>query len=166
MLRDYLIDNSVVKFGNFTLTSGKKSDYYIDIKEASTNPEILEVLGIELSHHISSKKIAGMELGAVPLLISTSLQLKIPYIIIRKTERTHGTGKRYIGQIVSGEMVDVIDDVATTGGSILKSVNILRGYGAIVKNAICIVDREEGAELLMKNNNVNLISLVKISELR
>ncbi|WP_287960082.1 orotate phosphoribosyltransferase [Acidiplasma sp.] len=165
-IRETLLESGAVKFGDFVLTSGKKSDYYIDIKEASTRPEILNAMADAISLKISAKKIAGMELGAVPILVATALKTKIDYVIIRKTERTHGTNKRWIGEINNGEKIDVIDDVATTGGSILKSVEILRSHGAVVENAICVVDREEGAKEFLKENGINLIPVITVSQLR
>ena len=164
MLGEDLIKNGSIKFGNFVLTSGKKSDYYVDIKEGATKPELLNEISVELSKKLIAKKIAGMELGAVPLIVATSLRANIPYIIVRKEERGHGTKKRIIGNINENEEVDLIEDVVTTGNSLLKTADILRKHNAVIGRAICVVDRESGGYELLKENGIELESLVKISD--
>ncbi|SMD31662.1 orotate phosphoribosyltransferase [Picrophilus oshimae] len=166
MLKEDLINSGAIKFGDFVLTSGKRSGYYIDIKSAYTDPEILDEIGLEISGMVKSGKIAGMELGSVPILVSVSIKTKRPFVIIRKDDLKHGTRKRYIGSINLNEEIDIIDDVATTGGSIMKAAEIIRNNGGIVKRAICVVDREEGAAEMLKENNIELYSIIKASELR
>ncbi|MDI6707804.1 MAG: orotate phosphoribosyltransferase [Candidatus Thermoplasmatota archaeon] len=167
MLKEMLKECGAIKFGKFKLTSGKESNYYIDIKAASLNPKILSKLAKELTGKLSGKeeKIACIELGAVPIATAVALKAKIPFVILRKELREHGTGKQIEGELKEGEYVVVIEDVATTGNSILKVVNAVRERGAIVKRAIVVVDREEGAESLLKENDIELISLIKVSEL-
>ncbi len=162
MISRLLLDNGAIKFGDFTLTSGQKSNYYVDIKEVSTQPRLLGELATELSKNVRSKLIAGVELGAVPLLIATALRLDIPYLIVRK-EREHGTKDLVIGRLTAGD-VDIIEDVITTGGSVLKAASLLRSRGASVSRVIAVVDREQGGEKLLGENGIELISLVKISE--
>ena len=164
-LRKKLLELGAVKFGEFVLTSGKKSDYYVDIKDAATDPHVVEAIGEIFSKMVAAKVIAGMELGAVPLLVSTSLSGKIRYVIIRK-ERKHGTGKLNIGEIVPDERVDIIEDVVTTGNSVLKAVNFIRESGGIATRAYCVVDREEGGKELLSENGVELHPIFRISELR
>ncbi len=165
MLGQDLIKSGSIKFGDFVLTSGKKSDYYVDIKEGATKPELLNEISVELSKKLTAKKIAGMELGAVPLIVATSLKANIPYIIVRKEEREHGTKKRIIGEINKNEEIDLIEDVVTTGNSLLKTADILRKNGAVIRHAICVVDRESGGYGLLKSNGIELESLVKISDI-
>ncbi|MEW6070896.1 MAG: orotate phosphoribosyltransferase [Candidatus Thermoplasmatota archaeon] len=167
MLKEMLKECGVIKFGKFKLTSGKESNYYIDIKVASLQPKILSKIAEELASKLTGEeeKIACIELGAVPIATAVALRTEIPFVILRKELREHGTGKRIEGEVKEGERVVVIEDVATTGNSILKVVNAVRERGAVVERAIVVVDREEGAESLLKENNVKLISLVKVSEL-
>ena len=165
MLDQDLIKSGSIKFGDFVLTSGKKSDYYVDIKEGATKPELLNEISVELSKKLTAKKIAGMELGAVPLIVATSLRANIPYIIVRKEEREHGTKKRIIGNINENEEIDLIEDVVTTGNSLLKTADILRRNGAVIRHAICVVDRESGGYELLKSDGIELESLVKISDI-
>ncbi len=164
MLKDVLLNSEAIKIGDFVLTSGKKSSYYVDIKEAATDPKVLNAISVEISKNITAQKIAGMELGAVPLVVSVSLLRIIPYVILRK-ERSHGTKKLTVGKIGAGEEIDMIEDVVTTGNSLLKAVNIVRDNGGVVKRAVCVVDRMDGGSELMRENGVELIPLLKISDL-
>ncbi len=164
MLSRDLIDLGAIKFGKFTLTSGAVSNYYVDIKEACTIPRVLEEVVDEISPHIEADMVAGVELGAVPLVVATSVRLKKPYVIIRK-ERSHGTKDLLVGTSVSGKTVDIIEDVVTTGGSVMKAINLLRERGARVGRVICVVDREEGGKTLLQGAGVELIPLLKISSL-
>lgn len=163
-LSDKLLEAGAIKFGDFILTSGKHSKYYVDIKDAATSPEILGLISEIFTRSIGNKKIAGVELGAVPLLVATAVKKGLPYLIIRK-ERKHGTGKLTIGEITNGEEIEIIEDVVTTGGSIMKAVTYLRENGARVSRAYCVVDREEGGRELLASNNVELLPLIRISEI-
>ncbi len=164
MLKDVLLNSGAIKIGDFVLTSGKKSSYYVDIKEAATDPKVLNAISVEISKNITAQKIAGMELGAVPLVVSVSLLRTIPYVILRK-ERTHGTKKLTVGKIGVGEEIDMIEDVVTTGNSLMKAINIVRDNGGVVRRAVCVVDRMDGGSELMRENGVELIPLLKISDL-
>jgi len=165
MLREMLKECGAIKFGEFTLASGKKSKYYVDIKKASTNPTILKEIAKQMSKHVTEEKIAGMELGAVPIAVALSIETNLPYVIVRKEKKEHGTGKQIEGELKENEKVVVVEDVATTGASTLRAVNVLRENKGIVEKAIVVVDREEGASELLKENNVELIPLVRVSEL-
>jgi orotate phosphoribosyltransferase len=165
MLSQSLKDCGAFLTGEFVLTSGKKSNFYIDIKQASTNPLVLKEIAERMAEHTKEKKIAGMELGAVPIAVALSLETGIPYVIIRKGERKHGTGKAIEGKLDSGEKVLIVEDVATSGGSIVKAANILREAGAVVDRALVVVDREEGAKELLTKQGIELVPMVTISEL-
>jgi len=154
-----------IKFGKFVLTSGKESDYYIDIKAASTRPRILRRIAEEIARHLDGTRVAGMELGAVPIAAAVSLHADVPFVIIRKKPREHGTGSQIEGDLKPGERVTVVEDVATTGGSMVTSVKLLRGAGAEVKRAVVVVDREEGASEALRAEGVELIALIKRSQL-
>jgi orotate phosphoribosyltransferase len=164
-LMDMLTECGAIKFGRFVLTSGKESSYYIDIKAASTRPRILRRIAEEMAKHVDGTRVAGMELGAVPIAAAVALQTELPFCILRKKPREHGTGSQIEGEVRPGETVTVVEDVATTGGSIVQSVSLLRGAGAVVKRAIVVVDREEGAAEALKAVDVELVALVKRSQL-
>lgn len=156
-----------LKFGKFILTSGKESNYYVDIKLAITKPEILSKIADMMATHIENEKlIAGMELGAVPLATALSLKTNKPFLIIRKGERSHGTMKQIEGEFSAGDEVVLVEDVCTTAGSMLKSIDILRSAGCVVKKAIVVVDREEGGYEAMTARDVKLCPLIKAHELK
>ncbi len=165
MLKEKLVECGAIKFGDFTLASGKKSKYYIDIKKASTKHEILEIMGELLAEHVKGDIIAGVELGAVPLAAITAVKSKRDYLIIRKEKKGYGTSKLIEGDFEKGMTVDIVEDVVTTGGSVLRAVKILREMGLKVNRVIAVVDREEGGAETLNENNVELVSLIKAREL-
>jgi orotate phosphoribosyltransferase len=110
--------------------------------------------------------IAGMELGAVPLAVALALETKKPYLIIRKEKPTHGTGKQVVGKSAAGQNVLLVEDVATTGGSVVKAINAIREEGLKVNKVLVVVDREEGAEESLKDFDIELLPLVKASDLK
>jgi len=155
-----------IKFGRFILTSGAVSDYYIDIKKASTNPKTLKIIAQKMSKYVKGYDLlAGMELGAVPLVVALSLETEIPYVIIRKEKRQHGTAKQIEGGDVTNKNVLVIEDVTTSGGSVMKTIQILRGNNAKVDKAIVVVDRGSELKEKLQQIEVDLIQLITASEI-
>jgi orotate phosphoribosyltransferase len=166
-LVEMLTKSGAVRFGEFTLTSGKRSDVYVDIKRAWTEPSRLRLMAEALAARVGEcDRLAGMELGAVPLVVATALETQKPYCVLRKASRTHGTGQRIEGEVPSGDRVLLIEDVATTGGSAAESVELLRGAGAVVTRAVVVVDRREGASDRLNALGVTLEPLVTLDELR
>lgn len=162
-----LLDAAAVRFGEFTLASGEKSDVYIDVKRAWTDPIRLELLARALAARVgTTDRLAGMELGAVPLVVATALRTGHPYVVLRKVAKEHGTQQSFEGEIPSGARVLLIEDVSTTGGSSLKSVEIIRGAGGTIDRALVVVDRESGARDRLAAAGVRLEPLVTLSELR
>ena len=164
MLQELLIKYGAVKRGDFTLTSGQKSEYYVDIKDACARPEILREITGDIEKHLNGDAVAGVELGAVPLVVTLAYRRSVPYFIIRKGS-DHGMKKLIVGNIEKGMTIDIIEDVVTTGGSVLRAVNILREAGLKVNRVITVVDRENGGRELLNKNGIELISLIRISEL-
>jgi len=165
-LADLLVSCGAVKFGDFTLTSGRRSKYYIDIKRASTDPKILKIIAEEMRGFAKGYDlIAGMELGAVPIAVALSLATNKPFVIIRKERKEHGTGRRIEGPDVRGKRVLIVEDVTTTGGSVKKAIDILREYGAEVDKVVTVVDREEGAKENLAREKIELIPLVTKREI-
>jgi len=165
-LKELLESCSAIKFGRFVLTSGAVSDYYIDIKKASTKPKILKKIVKIMSEYTEGYDvIAGMELGAVPLVVALSLETNIPYAIIRKEKKEHGTTKQIEGEKVENKKVLLIEDVTTSGGSVLKSIKIIRENKGLVDEVLVVVDRESGAEEKIQRMDVNLIPLLSVSDI-
>lgn len=169
-LADSLKECGAIKFGDFTLASGKKSSYYVDIKKASTNPIILKQIAEKMSEILEIRSIpidyiGGVALGGVPMAVAVSLETGLPLVLIRKETKDYGTKSQIVGDIVKGSSVVLVEDVATTGGSVLKAIKTLREEGIVVRYVIVVVDREEGASSNLAEANVELIPLVKISDI-
>lgn len=154
-----------IQFGRFVLTSGAVSDYYIDIKKLSTNPMSLKKIAKAMVEHVEGYDLlAGMELGAVPLVVALSLETNIPYVIIRKEIKEHGTLKQLEGGEIRNKKILVVEDVTTSGGSVVKAIQILREYQGIVDEVLVVVDRESGAEEKLQTLGVSFIPLLSVSE--
>jgi orotate phosphoribosyltransferase len=165
-LKQQLKDCGAIKFGRFVLTSGAVSDYYIDIKKAITNPIILKKISKGMVGYTEGYDVlAGMEMGAVPLVVSLSLETGLPYVIVRKEKREHGTSKQMEGADVKGKKVLIIEDVTTSGGSVVKTIKIIRDNEGLVDEVLVVVDRESGAEAKLQNVGVNLIPLLSVSDI-
>jgi orotate phosphoribosyltransferase len=162
-----LLDCGAVRFGEFTLASGAKSDVYVDIKMVWTHPVRLDRIAEALAQRAGQEvRLAGMELGAVPLVVATALRTGLPYAIVRKAPKGHGTNQRLEGEIPAGAPVLVIEDVTTSGGSVVETVGVLRAAGARVERVLCVVDRGAGAAEKLRAIGVTLEPLVTLQELR
>ena len=164
-LAELLQECGAVQFGDFRLTSGRRSKFYVNLKLAATRPQILERIASEMVQLLPDKAevIAGMELGAVPLAVALSLKTGLPYVMIRKSERVHGTGSRIEGELLGN--VIVVEDVATSGGSLVDAAEVIRRAGGTVERAIVVVDREEGADEALAAVNIEMLPLVRIGSL-
>jgi orotate phosphoribosyltransferase len=160
-----LKDIKVVQTGDFVLASGKRSNYFVNIKRASTDPRILREIAKEMAPHVGDCKIAGMALGAVPLAVAVALETDRPFVMVRKEPKDHGTKELIEGDVAPGEGFIVVEDVATTGGSTMKVVTALREKGARVSKALVVVDREEGAAQMLSEHGIELISLFRAKDL-
>lgn len=159
-LVDLLERCGAIKFGNFVLSSGKKSRVYIDIKKAVTNPDILERIAKEMAEKLESMdfdRIACIELGGVPLAVALSLKTGKPYVIFRKQKKEYGTQDDFVGELEKGERVVVVEDVITTGKSARKVIERVEENGGKVLAVIAVVDREE--------SDLSPLSLLKLSEI-
>ena len=165
-LVERLVEQKAVLFGRFKLTSGAESPYYVDIKRATTHPDTLRLIADLIAPHAKGfDLVGGMALGAVPLAVAVSLSARIPFVMVRKEAREHGTGKQIEGPDVKGKRVLVVEDVATSGTSTLLAVKALRAAGATVTEAWVVVDRESGAGPALAQDGVRLHALVTASHL-
>jgi orotate phosphoribosyltransferase len=161
-----LLDSKAVRFGEFTLASGEKSDVYIDVKRAWPDPAHLERLTDALAARSGTEsRLAGMELGAVPLVVALALRTHRPYVVLRKAPKEHGTRQAFEGEIPAGSRVLLIEDTATTGGTIVRSVEIVRAAGGTVDRVLVVVDRQAGAAERLAAVGVRLEALVTLREL-
>lgn len=163
-IADLLIKHKAIEFGEFTLASGKKSPYYIDVKSAVTNPDLLFAIASAIEKTQTFDVVAGVAVGGVPLAVATAMVTKKPYAIIRAAEKSHGKKEVIIGN-VNGVNVLLVEDVTTSGGSAIYGINTLRNAGAQADRVVTVVDREQGAEEMLKKQGVTLFPLVKVSEI-
>ncbi len=133
--------------GDFTLRSGKKSKYYLDKYLFETCPDILQALGREFARHVTPDVtlIAGAELGGIALAAATAMETGKPWIIVRNSKKDYGTGKLIEGRISPGDVVLLVEDIATTGGQVLEAAKVIAGAGATVKQIVATIDRKQGA---------------------
>jgi orotate phosphoribosyltransferase len=133
--------------GRFVLRSGAISDYYFDKYKLTTRPALLRRIGEALAPMIPPgvDRLAGPELGAVPLAAVVSLQTDLPCVFVRKQPKGYGTDAGFEGDINPGERVVVLEDVLTTGSEAIRAATALRDFGADVVEIIGVIDREEGA---------------------
>lgn len=153
--------------GDFLLSSGKRSDYYVDKYQFETRPDLLRDVTAELLRllppHID--RLAGPELGAVTLVTSMSLLSDIPFVIVRKSPKPYGTGRHFEGQIAVGDRVVLVEDVVTTGTQAIAAADLLKAFGVHLDTVICVLDREEGARAKFEAKGLELRSLFTSSAL-
>ena len=156
--------------GDFLLRSGRRSAYYLDKYRFETRPELLGPLGRRLAaaareHEPDAVRLAGPALGAVALAASASLASGLPFVIVRDTAKEYGTANRLEGPFEAGELVCLIEDVVTSGGALGEAVAALREAGLVVRNAVCVVDREEGGADELARLGVRLRCLYRAGDL-
>ncbi|MFC6975144.1 orotate phosphoribosyltransferase [Halomicroarcula sp. GCM10025709] len=164
-LIDALRDADAVKYGEFELSHGGTSNYYVDKYVFETDPRCLELIAAAFAERLDGTKLAGVALGGVPMVAVTSVETGLPYVIARKQAKEYGTGNRIEGELEAGEEVVVIEDIATTGQSAVDAAQALREAGAVVERVLVVVDREEGARENLADHDLHLESLVTASDL-
>jgi orotate phosphoribosyltransferase len=159
--------------GRFKLASGAMSDYYLDMKPTTFDPEginlIAELIYVMLKgeHEISS--IGGLELGAVPIITAVCARSwpehPINGFVVRKEKKGHGTDKQIDGNFKPNSTVALFDDVTTKGGSVMQAVRAVRDQGATVKKIITVVDRLEGATANLQKEGIELVPIFTTADL-
>ena len=164
-----LVEHALLE-GDFVLRSGRRSSYYLDKYRFETQPELLRQLGARLAAVVSevepdALRLAGPALGAVALAAAASMASDLPFIIVRGETKEYGTANRIEGPCAPGELVCLVEDVVTSGGALAEAVSALRDVGLVVRNAVCVVDREEGGADALARLGVRLRPLFCTSEL-
>jgi len=140
--------------GTFTLRSGRTSSYYLDKYKFSTKPELLgpvsDLLAERAQHLFSAhpnvpKRLAGAELGGIPLVTACALRLGLPAVFVRNAKKDYGTAKQLEGELNPGDVVVLFEDVATSGGQAIEAAQDLKAAGAMVVGIVATIDRQEGA---------------------
>lgn len=133
--------------GDFTLSSGSKSSYYLDKYLFETKPEILRNVAAMMSALVPEQadRLGGPELGGVPLVTAVSLRTGLPFVIFRRRAKDYSTGRRVEGELRKGDNVVIIEDILTTGSQAIQAAETAREVGAEVLMILAVIDREEGA---------------------
>lgn len=160
-------DVGAVKKGKFKLSDGSLTDYYIDKYVFETEPEVLDVVATEIADHLDSSDIdvvAGPELGAIPLVTAVSLRTGIPSAYIRTGQKHHGTQARVEGTVEKGDRIAIVEDVTTTGGTILQTASLIEELGGVVDRMMVVVDRDAGATENVRDQGYELEYLCRVGE--
>jgi orotate phosphoribosyltransferase len=161
-----------LKFGVFKLTSGKISPYYIDLRIIPSFPDafqkicnlqagfIKEEIGIK-----SFDRIVGIPIAGIPFASLIAFNLKKPFLYIRKGVRLHGRQRRVEGILTSGDRVLLIDDLITTGLSLIEATKAIEAEGGVATDAVVLLDREERGREKLDKKGIKLHALLKMSEI-
>ena len=154
-----LIQEKALRRGDFTLASGKKASFYLDGKQVTLDPQGLLLTGkviLAMLHGHKVDAVGGPTMGADPIaaavsLLSSQSGRPLKAFIVRKEAKGHGTQKMIEGPaILKGDHVVMLEDVVTTGGSVLKAIREVEALGAKVVKTICLVDRNDGADKVLE----------------
>ena len=153
--------------GEFTLRSGRKSNYYLDKYRFETQPDVLKALGDLLARHVTDKtaRIAGAELGAVPLAAAAGMASGKPILFIRNQKKDYGTAKQIEGVLNPGESILLVEDILTTGGQVLEAAKAIKDAGCHVEKIVATIDRLEGARENIEAQGYALYTLFTIKDL-
>ncbi|WP_353826341.1 orotate phosphoribosyltransferase [Agromyces sp. SYSU T0242] len=168
------ISNEAVFHGDFTLTSGKKATYYVDLRKVSLDHRVAPLIGQVMLDLISEvpdvAAVGGMTMGADPIATAVLHQgaargLAIDAFVVRKEPKDHGRGKQVEGPDVAGRRVIVLEDTSTTGGSPLKAIEALRAAGAEIAAVAVVVDRDTGAREVIEAAGVPYLAAIGLKDL-
>jgi orotate phosphoribosyltransferase len=170
-----LLADRSAKLGEFTLASGKKSNFYIDARLTTMSPDGLKLIGpLALSAIINAQwkidAVGGLTLGADPIsyaisLASASSPHPLRAFTVRKEAKTHGTAKLIEGPLYNGDRVAIIEDVITTGDSALRAIAAVHDANVIVVGVLALIDREEGGRSAIERTGVPVLTLVSAAEI-
>lgn len=168
----FLHQNNAIKFGDFTLSSGKKSSYYIDLRVVPSFPhqfrKMIKGLQALISDQIGYDNfdcIASVPTGGLVIASALAIETVKPLVYVRTKPKEHGTSKSIEGKIEKGAKILIVDDVATTGGSVSNAITLLKEAGAKITDAYVVINRMEGADKLLQSQGVKIHSLTNILEI-
>ena len=163
-----IVRRDAVKFGKFTLSSGKESDLYVDLRKVTLNPVGASLIGSLISRIIKDRKVdavGGMSVGADPIAVATSLAAyqdgrEIMAFLVRKTQKTHGTLNVIEGPIKPGQRALVVEDVITTGASTISAIERIKEAGLEIELVVAVFDRCEGGREAIESLGYEVRSLL------
>ena len=168
----FLHQNGIIKFGDFTLASGKKSSYYVDLRLVPSYPhefrKMVKYLENDIVQNIGLDEfdsIVSVPTGGLVIASALAIETVKPLIYVRSKPKDYGTSKSVEGKIHDGMKVIMIDDVATTGGSVVNAIKSLKEVNISIKDAYVIVDRMEGAGEAFSELGIKMHSILNILEI-
>ena len=169
-LSEGLFKVGALKFGDFVLSSGKRSPYYLDLRILPSFPRFFDEVTDAYIQVIRKEvdefdKIGGVLTAGVPIATLVSFKMKIPMVYVRSKEKGYGRKRRVEGIIEKGDTILMIDDLITTGGNLIEAANSIREEGAVVSDAVVLIDREQGGVENLKKNGITLHYLMKVSQM-
>ena len=166
-----LIKNNAIKFGDYILASGKKSPYYIDLRQTISSPITMDWIANSLMRIIINEigkdkidKILGVPTAGVPFATVVSQKLGIPLIYYRQARKEHGVRKKIEGILDRNDRVLIIDDLITTGESVIETAEVVRDQGGVVNELVVLLDREQGGQEKLRSSRIEPHVLFKISD--
>jgi uridine monophosphate synthetase len=168
MLIIKLFEAGCVRFGSFTLASGKQSPIYFDLRRIGSFPDLFTEVVHAYLDVLSEKRfdlVAGVPYAALPLGGLIAWKLGTPLIYPRKEAKSHGTGQMVEGAFQPGQKAVLVEDVITSGGSILAAAEALRAAGLVVEDAVVLVDRKQGGDAAMAPHGIHVHAVTDIYEI-
>lgn len=163
-----LFEIGALKFGAFTLKSGAQSPFYVDLRASVSYPSLLRDIEEAIwqkAQELSFDLVCGVPYTALPFATAFSLKRDIPMILKRKEKKNYGTGRMIEGSFAAGQTCLILEDVVTTGSSVLDTAKSLREEGLAAEEAIVLVDREQGGRENLQANGVFLHSVLTLAEI-
>ena len=166
-----LVRNNALRIGDYVLHSGKKSPYYVDLRQSISNPIAMDWIGNSLARMVINEigktkvdKIMGVPTAGVPFATIVSQKLAIPMLYYRKERKEHGVRKKIEGDMERNDRIVMIDDLITTGQSVIDAAEAARDQGGIVSELVVLLDREQGGQDYIRNHSIEPHVLFDISE--
>jgi len=166
-----LIKYNAIKFGDYILASGKKSPYYIDLRQTISSPITMDWIANAFTRIVLNEigrdkidKILGVPTAGVPFATVVSQKLGIPLIYYRQARKEHGVRKKIEGILDRNDRVLIIDDLITTGESVIESAEVVRDQGGVVNELVVLLDREQGGQQRLRTSRIEPHVLFRISD--
>ncbi|MGD0916662.1 MAG: orotate phosphoribosyltransferase [Thermodesulfobacteriota bacterium] len=166
-----LIKNNAIKFGDYILSSGKKSPYYIDLRQTISSPITMDWIANSLTRIILNEigkdkidRILGVPTAGVPFATVVSQKLGLPLIYYRQARKEHGVRKKIEGILERNDRVLIVDDLITTGESVIEAAEVVRDQGGVVNELVVLLDREQGGQQRLRSSRIEPHVLFRISD--
>ncbi|WP_393053244.1 orotate phosphoribosyltransferase [Streptomyces sp. LN549] len=154
--------------GDFVLRSGRRASEYFDKYRFESDPVLLDSIAQAMATLVptDTEVLAGLEMGGIPVVTALSRHTGLPCAFVRKQAKSYGTCRLAEGADIAGRRVLVVEDVVTSGGQIVLSTADLRDLGADVREALCVIDRQQGGAEALASERIQLLSLLTADDLR